>query len=92
MKALAFLLLIQLMTAGMPSPAGSLLCYDGCSSIALSVGDYVKIMVEGEFTCDAACGSGTGIAYDFERSYVVQSIGSGCSGTPQGCVRICECP
>jgi hypothetical protein len=24
--------------------------------------------------------------------FYVQSIGSGCSGTPQGCVRICSCP
>jgi hypothetical protein len=24
--------------------------------------------------------------------FYVQSIGSGCSGTPQGCVRICPCP
>jgi hypothetical protein len=24
--------------------------------------------------------------------FYVQSIGSGCSGTPQGCVRVCTCP
>ena len=51
------------------------------------------------FILVTSCGGTTGTMGNFCSSdfvtpgnYYVQSIGAGCSGTPQGCVRLCSCP
>ena len=97
------------------SPATSLACADGCSSIPLNLNDFVLVQqASGETPCSPACGT-NGVQYAIifvsgcggsvgtvgtfcssdvvpPGNYYVQSIGSGCSGTPQGCIRLCSCP
>lgn len=88
-------------------------CVDGCSSIPLSLGDFVTLGPPNSGSCTACeagtvfsykitmnteCGDGSGTAGTFcttqdlaDGNYQVNSIGAGCSGTPQGCVRLCAC-
>ena len=100
---------------GLISSAAALACADGCSTVALSLNDFVIIqLVTEETPCSPACGA-NGVQYTVIKvsscgglmidqgifcsanfltagNYYVQSIGAGCSGTPQGCVRLCSCP
>ena len=82
-----FLDVIRITSAG-----GVLTCPGGgCSSGALTAYGFTIVP-----DCATVNGTQTGIFCSTEtltvgQSYVVNSFGSGCSGTPQGCVKVCEC-
>ena len=118
MKLFLLVLAIGLGALSIVTPAESEVCYDGCASISLSVGDYVILTNPSTGSNCSACGSGNVTLSDIQKvdncgyctaptcptgtfcttgsptatNYVVQSIGAGCSGSPQGCVRLCPCP
>lgn len=111
------LLAFVLLSLGVTAPVGeAVVCVDGCSSMSVSIGDFVRLGPANAGSC-TACGSGTVYAYKIyktsgcggtdqgpqgtfcstsstagSQTYEVNSIGSECTGTPQGCVRLCVCP
>ena len=117
MKSFVPVMLVLATIALFAAPAGkALVCVDGCSTLALSVGNFVKLGPASSSSC-TACGSGSVSAYKITKTstcgandnlgqgtfcstsstagnqtYEVNSIGSGCSSDPQGCVRLCVCP
>jgi len=98
------------------APSGEAeVCVDGCSSLGLGLGDFVKLGPVNSGSC-TACDAGTVFSYKISKtddcngnvdeegtfcttsstaggqSYEVNAIGAGCSGSPQGCIRLCTCP
>jgi hypothetical protein len=114
MKSL-FVLALFLSLASVAPVGEAEVCVDGCSNIALSLGDFVTLGLPNSGSC-TACESGTVFSYKMykketcgegdgpegtfcttsgtagSKNYEVNAIGAGCSGSPQGCVRLCECP
>ena len=114
MKAmLAIALLLSMFFVPPLGDAG--VCVNGCSSLALGIGDFVTLGPANSGSC-TACEAGSVFTYKImmtadcageelsegtfcttsstagNQAYEVNSIGAGCSGTPQGCVRLCPCP